>query len=320
MVRIDELTRDGFSSDSDWIQATVEANPEQKIYIPEGIYKLDKPIVIRNGASLKMDKATLLLAVKEMDFVLRYEGNGYLFEKFSAEVGHNVLDFNRFVEGGTIDGNGLASCMLLDGYRHFTMRDTTFLNGKKYGLRVGEEGGRGGYELIATNLYFRCTISGLKGNAAVYSDHGDSHYTDIVVVDYTIGFDMRGTAGANRLTRCHVWGGPLPPIEEGGDREMLIDSVGFRLYSAENLLRDCYADTSKIGFDIYNWARLLGCSYYNNDYFKLDNTTVIRHNTPAPLIVDGCFFRKIGNSELLQGTKENVTWGNNYMNGFKNPL
>ena len=101
---------------------------------------------------------------------------------------------------------------------------------------------------------------------------------------------------------------------------MLIDSVGFRLYSGENLLRDCYADTSKIGFDIYNWARLLGCAYYNNDLFKLDYTTVIRHNTPDPLIVDGCFFRKIGNSELLQGTKENVTWGNNYMNGFKNPL
>ena len=198
------------------------------------------------------------------------------------------------------------------------MKDVTFLNAKKYGLRIGETGH--GYELIASNLYFRCTMSGLAGNVAIYSDDGDSHFTDIVVVDYTIGFDLRGTSGANRLTRCHVWGGPLPPVEEGRDCEMLENSIGYRLYSGENVLRDCYADTSKIGFDVHNWARLLGCAYFNNVIFKLDYTTVIRHNTNDPLIVDQCYFRKCtDNSVLFEGTTDGLVWGNNVMNGFSPP-
>ncbi len=320
MKKINGLKRKKFDSDAEWIQAAIDANPEKEVLIPAGLYKIDQTIKIQNGASLKMDKAAILVAVKEMDYVLSYYGReDFRFDAASKEVGHDVLDFNRYIEGGTIDGNGLASCMSFDSYRHFTIKGVTFLNGKKFGLRIGEH--KHGYELMAYNLYFRCTISGLKGNTALRSDDGDSHYTDIVVVDYTVGIDLRGNDGANRLTRCHIWGGPLPAIEENGDREMLIDSVAFRLYSGENVLRDCYADTSKIGFDVYNWARLLGCAYYNNTTFKLDYTTVIRHNTPDPIIVDQCYFRKnTDHSVLFDGTKEGLVWGNNVMNGFVSPV
>lgn len=260
-----------------------------------------------------------MFAVKEMDYVLSYGKKDKLrFEEASAFAKHDVLDMNRYVKGGTIDGNGLASCMSLDYYFHFTLDGVAFLNGKKFGLRVGEYGH--GCELMAYNLYFRCTMNGMRGNVAIRSDDGDSHYTDIVAVDYTVGFDMRGESGANRLTRCHVWGGPVPALEEGGEREMLIDSVAFKLYSGENVLRDCYADTSKIGYDVYNWTRLLGCAYYNNTIFGLDGTTIIRHNSNDPLLVEQCYFRKnTEHSELFSGTTEGLVWGNNLMNGFVPP-
>jgi len=44
----------------------------------------------------------------------------------------------------------------------------------------------------------------LAGNTAAYLCGGDSHYTDCIVVDYTVGF--RNAGGSNRFTRCHVWG------------------------------------------------------------------------------------------------------------------
>lgn len=308
--------RENYASDSEWIQAAIDENPGKEVFIPAGVYKIDKTLNVYNGASVRMDKGAILLAACEMDYVLNYDSPGYTYP-VSDEIGRDVLDFNRYVIGGTIDGAGLASCMSLEDYRHFTLRDTAFLNGKKHGLRVGR-----GVELIASNLYFKCNISGLAGNTAVYAIGGDNHYTDIVVVDYTVGFDIsKDGHGANRLTRCHVWGGPLPPLAEGEDCEMLVNSVGFRLDAWDTLLRDCYADTNKIGFDVYNAVRLLGCSYYNNFAFKLNDTTVIRKNTDEQMIVDGCLFIKVERSTLFEGNKENVVWNNNILReGFENPM
>ncbi len=319
MVLLNEKDRENFSSDAEWIQAVIDENPEQEVYLPAGIYRIDKTVTIGGGTSLRMDKAAILIAVQEMDFVLEYVGEpSYRFEKASKEFGHDILDFNRSVIGGTIDGNGLAACMRLTKYRHFTLQNTVFLNGKKYGLKVENTG----YELIANNLYFRCTMSGLHGNVAVYTEGGDSHYTDIIVVDYTIGFDLHGLeGGSNRLTRCHVWGGPLPPLEEGGNREMLENSIGFRVESWTSILRDCYADTCKIGFDVYHHCSLLGCSFMNNTNFKLDDTIVIRHHTKDPLTVEGGRFEhKEKNSTLIAGEMENIQWGLNILCGFEEPF
>ena len=153
-------------------------------------------------------------------------------------------------------------------------------------------GEAGGYELIAFNLYFKCVIPGLAGNAAVWSTGGDSHYTDCVVVDYTVGFRM-GRGGSNRLTRCHVWGGPLPATEPGGEREMLKNSVNFWIDGAsDTILRDCYADTGKTGFLVDGWdTHLTGCRYFNNYHFKLDDITVIDHRS-GRLLVSECRFNK----------------------------
>jgi hypothetical protein len=112
-------------------------------------------------------------------------------------------------EGGDIDGMGLASCAHVMGLRHFTMADTTFRNGKDVGLQFGDpnlpRAIEGGYEIVANNLYFICDKPGLAGNVGLLTYIGDSHFTDIVVVDYTTG--IRDMKWSNRYTRCHIWGG-----------------------------------------------------------------------------------------------------------------
>lgn len=158
---------------------------------------------------------------------------------------YDRLDFGMSVTGGRIDGAGLASCMALDGFWHYTLRDVTFLNGKEYGLRV--QGEAGGCEVIAENLYFLCKTRGLAGNTGLCVMGSDGHYTDVVVVDYTVGVHMK-RGGSNRFTRCHVWGGPVPPPKKGAMPEMLKDSVNFWIGkdAGSTLMRDCYAGTGKV--------------------------------------------------------------------------
>lgn len=282
------------------LQRAIDATPSGVLHVPRGVYRISSTVSVLNSCSLDLHKGAVLLAVAEMPFVLRVRGS--------------FRDHNLFVTGGTIDGDGLASCMALDGFAHYTLRDTTFMNGKRCGLRVCGEAG--GYELIAFNLYFKCVKPGMAGNAAVHSTGGDSHYTDCVAVDYTVGFRM-GRGGSNRLTRCHVWGGPLPPAKEGEPREMLKDSVNFWIDGASStILRDCYADTGKTGYLVDGWdTRLLGCSYFNNKVFKLDGITIVRHPRGRLLVTDGGFVKTTPNVTVYDGCGQ-VEWFNMMYSGF----
>ena len=85
-------------------------------------------------------------------------------------------------------------------------------------------------------------------NVALYTEGNDSQYTDCVMVDYTVG--LRATAGANRFTRLHAWGGMVPPKPGEKVGEMLVKSICFQIPGHLNTLKDCYADTGWIGFDI----------------------------------------------------------------------
>ena len=275
------------SDDSGRLQRAIDANPSGTVHVPAGEYRLANMVSVTNLCSLALDKSAVLRAVKAMPFVIRINVQP-LFDKLPP--GDRRHDYNLFVRGGKIDGNGLASCLSLDGFQHYTLDDITFTNGKKYGLAVATETRRHGYELIARNLYFKCTMKGLAGNTAIYSESGDCHYTDIVVVDWTTGFHFR-KGGANRLTRCHYWGGLIGPKAPGKIGEMLENSVAFKMEDNASILRDCYADTAKTGFEITGETRMFGCSYYANPSFHVNDITVIRHRG-GPLLVSGCSFAK----------------------------
>lgn len=96
---------------------------------------------------------------------------------------------------------------------------------------------------------------------------------------------------------------------------MLIDSCNYVLSSYDAILTDCYADTGKTGFLITENARLIGCSYFNNYTYKMDDVTVIDHRS-GDLIVSTCQFRKDSpNATLYKGDKSHVTWRDNILTG-----
>jgi len=310
---------EGDTSDTQRIQRAIDSAPFGVVCIPKGEYKLDSTVKVVNAASLQMHKSAKFSAVKPMETMLAYDGK--ISWKHSIEKANNesLADHGMFIAGGDFDACGLADeCISLVNYRHFTFRDTVFRNPKKFGLRVGDEKkSTGGYELIANNLYFRCGLPGLAGNVGMCIYDGDSHYTDCVVIDYTTGIHVR-RGGSNRLTRCHVWGGPIPPPQKGELPEMLKDSICFRLSGGDAVLRDCYADTGMIGFKIEGNSRVLGCAYFNNWRFKMDNPTVFDHVKGKLLVSDGYFTKTSNSATLYKGNMpDKFIWRDNVVNGFK---
>jgi len=301
------------TDDAPRIRRAVEACPSGVLYVPAGIYEIASPVVVTNLCSFLMHKSAIFRAVKEMDFVLTIDGD--LQHNKALRTPDMPQDYNLFFRGGQIDGNGLASCMALRRYFHFTLADSTMLNGKKAGLTV-DDGQRFGYEVIVNNLYCKTVIPGLAGNIGLDIYGGDSHYTDVVVVDYTVGIRMTEHAWANRLTRCHIWGGPVPPPHEGELPEMLKDSICFDIHQSGNILRDCYADTGAIGFLIDAPTRLLGCSYFTNPMFKLDNIVCIKHVSGTLEVADTTFTKMAQNQVIYEGGGENVKWTNNEYYGY----
>ena len=291
------------------------------LYFPKGRYEIAKEILVDRCCSLLLHKSAVLKAVRRMPFVLKIDA-ALSYPDVREQDGHLVPsgdpdaeDWNLFLTGGVVDGAGLASCVCLNSFKHFTMRDVSLRNGLKYGLRIEDEGSTWTYELVAQNLYAKCTMPGLAGNAGISSRGGDSHFVDCIVVDYTRGFELLG-GGSNRLTRCHVWGGPIPPPAEGELPEMLRDSVNYVLSSYDAVLTDCYADTGLTGFLVTENARLIGCSYFNNYTYGMDHVTVIDHRGGSLLLAD-CLFRKTSpHAVLYKGDRKRLSARDNLLDGF----
>lgn len=283
----------GEEDDSPRFQRAIDYCAGAVLSVPRGVYILNSPLCIANCCSLELDKGAVLKAQKRMDVILSVNARSY----------HINGDHGMFIRGGVFDGNGKAACLRLKGVEHFTLERSQFFNALRYGLRVD-----GGCELIANNLYFRCFMKGLKGNSAIYVNGGDSHYTDCIIIDYTYGV-RQVSGGSNRYTRCHVWGGPV--------REMLEDSVNFKLEGGSSTtFRDCYADTGKTGYEIAAWeTRLLGCCYFNNPAFKLDDITIIRHKRGRLLVSEGHFCKTVPHTKVYEGTGE-VVWSHITYSGF----
>jgi len=306
MVSIEKYPRlPGEVDDSPRILRAIEENPLRTILLPEDVYEIVSPIIITNQASIEMEPMAKLVCVKEMDFVVEWIGEGKRPSR------------NCHFTGGEIDAMGLASCFRVHKYTHFTMANITMKNGKKYGICAGPEY-PGGVELFCNNVYFSTTLPGLQGNIGIYTNHTDGHFTDVVIVDYSIGvYDDRSCS--NRYTRVHVWVGAM---QVDGVPQYLKGSINYVIKggkdATEVVFTQCYADTGEIGFDIYTTTRLYACAYYNNwDWLKFDNVLAIRNNTTAPVqIYDGCWTKTSPHMKFYEGTPgEQVDFRDNIFRG-----
>lgn len=285
------------------------------VWFPRGEFEIDAMLVVSNQVSFLLHKTACLKAVREMPFVLKY------FGREMEDGGHDGLqvDHNLFIRGGVIDGNGRAGCALVMGVRHFTLADTTYRNGLRVGLQLGDpdlpDNISRGYEVFANNLYFICNMPGLAGNVGFLTHIGDSHFTDMVVVDYTVG--IRDCRWSNRFTRCHVWGGPVRNPRTGKS-EYLENSIAFDLHGYDVVLDNCYADTAMIGFNVCTLARIVNCAYHNNWRFKMDDPTVFIHRAKSLFVIGGRFDKTSPHASPYRRGPDagELVWRDNFLECF----
>ena len=330
------------TDDSPRIQRAIDATPNGILCIPKGDYEIASPLFIKNRCSLEMHPAARLIATAPMEFVLSYDGNANFHELTLYNDDGSIYDnLGLFIKGGDIDANGMASCLLLANAHHYTLSNITLHNGKKYGLCVGGMVRGRLYELVANNVYCKCTMSGLSGNIGIFTNEHDGHYTDCFVIDYTTGIQSNG--GSNRFTRCHIWGGTIPPVgmsikewsefyghnkklmlskqytEEVeakilacGVPEMLVNSVAFEINGGINVLDGCFADTSTIGFWIKAANTIItNCGFFNNKLMGLRNTLAVKNESSRLVVTNSFFTNPTGTDRFYEGTRESVTWANN---------
>lgn len=328
----------GEKDDAPRIQRAIDATENGILCIPKGDYEIGKTLCIKNRCSLDMHPAARLLAVAVMDFLLEYAPSGnYHALTLWNEDGSIYDNLGLFIRGGDLDGRGLASCLSITNAHHFTLSNISLHNGKKYGLCVGGERGGHIYELVASNVYCKCTMHGLAGNIGIFTDRHDAHFNDCFVIDYTVGMQILGSA--NRVSRCHLWGGTVPPKGvsfaewsalyaerksklangvygddlrreyESNPPEMLENSIAFDIRGGSNVLDGCYADTAEIGYRICNSARLINCDFFNNKLMGLKKSLAIKHEG-GDLSLIACRFRgPAGFEELYEGEANlRATW------------
>lgn len=331
----------GEADDSPRIMRAVESAPNGIVAIPKGEYEIGSMLTITNRASIEMHPAAHLKAVKPMKYVLFWDGGGDYHALSVYNPDGSIYDNQGlFIKGGDIDGNGLASCLALANSHHFTLRDICLHNGKVTGLCVTRETGGHLYELVADNVYCKTTMKGLAGNVGIECQVSDCHFTDCFVIDYTVS--IRVLESANRFTRCHVWGGTVPPksmsMKEWSDYyamikrdygnpapgsdiekellskgipEMLENSINFDIRGGGNTFENCYADTSEIGFNVAGGDNVLNnCRFFNNPRMGLRKSTAIVNNSRwGRLTVAYCGFQgAAGTEKLYDGETDGLVW------------
>ena len=261
--------------------------------VPSGDYEFASTLYVTNLCSVQLSPAAVIRAVKPMKWMVEIDCT-WEYQRKKAPKDVYSRNFNLSWSGGILDGCGLASCLALDNFAHFILERATFNNGRIYGVGV-ETRGRG-YELIARDLYFHTSIPGLEGNTGLYSYGGDSHFIDIISVNYTIGIHLAGR-GSNRMSRCHVWGVSTRPLVKDQVPETLKESVCFKIDATDTVMRDCYADTGNIGFWMNGWEERMECCSYAG-LRLLKDSVVIRQNRGS-IWANGFYARKISKDSVL---------------------
>lgn len=186
---------DGVTDDSVAINNAIQYCHENKkpLYFSLGKqYAIDSPInliaTVTNGkqeVSIYGNKATIK-AISSMEYMI------YVF------YNQNSSGYLSLIKDLTIDANSLANSGIYVEYSvGLSLENIKIDSPLEYGVYV-----KGGYEILATKLYFNNT-SYIKDTVALYSAVGDSHYTDIIVKNYHTGFIFN--KGITEVTRCHFW-------------------------------------------------------------------------------------------------------------------
>lgn len=188
---------DGIADDTQAIQAAIDSQDISTIYFPKGVYMVSAPIIVAHSDqaglshSILMDRNAVLKASASIESVLH-------FTRDSTHQNNNIRDYldGEFLEGGNIDGNGLANyCCIFDGNGRMSCSLTNFYDAITANVWV-VNGRFNMYNVEVSNNFNTSENynSAHENVIGILNDSPDSHFWDIYLS--WCKFGIKNNAGA----------------------------------------------------------------------------------------------------------------------------
>ena len=248
---------------SDAIQKIIDENPNRTIFFPDGVYIISKPIITpaepTKSVSLQLSNYAIIRAAEgwsHKEAMVRLGGK-------DAANNIRVAGSNYYLDGGIIDGQGVANGVSIDGGRETAIRNTSIKN-VVVGIHIkhGANSGSSDSDIMSVNIVGNNTSE----SVGVLVEGYDNTFTNMRIGGVHIGFHIR--SGANALRNIH-------PLYYGGNEEYQ-SSIGFLDERFDNYYDFCYSDEFATAFQT-NDGRNLYSNCFAYWYSKRgDKHTVFR--------------------------------------------
>lgn len=233
---------------SEVLQKIIDDNPNRTIYFPDGEYLISKPICTPA-------EPTLSVALKLSNYAVIRAVEGWSSDEAMIRLGGKdeanniaVAGSFYFLDGGVIDGSGVAKGVSIDSGRETAIRNTSIKN-VELGIHVkhGANSGSSDCDITGVNIVGNNSPT----SVGVLVEGYDNTFTNMRIAAVHTGVVLRSQA--NMLRNIH-------PLYYGGKDGYDQSSCGFLDQAGCNWYDFCYSDEFATAFRLTKNA----VSHYNN--------------------------------------------------------
>lgn len=245
LVVTDYVRADGMTDVADDLQRLVDANPNRTLFFPDGTYLLSHslrtPADPTKAVHLMLANFAVLKAAPDWtadgDAVVRLGG-------IQPYNDINLCGSNYGIEGGIIDGSGVADGISIDSGRE-TRICRVAIKHTAIGIHIrhGANSGSSDADISDINIVGNNTPQ----SVGVLIEGYDNTLTNMRIASVHIGIWCK--TGGNSMRNIH-------PLYIFGDKQEYDSSCGFIIAESNNWMDYCYSDQFATGFRLGRGARV----------------------------------------------------------------
>ena len=232
------------------IQKVIDRNPKSVIYFPDGEYQTSIPIRTPadgdRSVALKLSDNAVIKAHSDWE-----KGSGAVIRLGGKSERNDiyVAGSNYYLEGGIIDGSGIADGVSIDHGRETSVRDVTIIN-TEIGVHVKDGANGGSSDADIENI--RIFGNGRPSSIGLKIQGWDNTYSNMRIANVQTGVHIETAANLLRDIQCTYVSSPrLQPNYSS--------SQGFYDSGNRNWYDNCTSTDFASGFCIGSNSKLIGC-------------------------------------------------------------
>ena len=248
-VSVADFINIGSSKDvSGELQKIIDNNPNKTIFFPDGDYHISKPILTpanpHKSVSLKLSNYAKIIANdnwNDGEALIKLGG-----KDFSKDI--RTCGSNYFLDGGILDGAGIANGVSIDSGRETVIRNVSIKH-TKIGIHIKRGANNGSSDADVTGV--NIVGNQREDSVGVLIEGWDNTLTNIRIADVFKGVVLKSSG--NMLRNIH----PLYTLAL--DLENYENNCGFECNNNNNWFDYCYSDQFACGFVLNGPAVLNNC-------------------------------------------------------------